>query len=176
MDENNRVRNLIKKYRVHFKLSQPDLVKLTDIRQSTYRGIEEGTSTVDFEKTNKIASIYGLKVWEFINPEQEIPDFEHLAAKTKKLIRSKDTNKNGVKYANLQLPKHIEVVLKSGNLPQEFTATDIWELLPPAIKEKISPIRITDSLKKGALRKKVEDTGRKRGHQKLYRLIESQPE
>ena len=175
-DENNRVRHLIKKYRVHFKLSQPDLVKLTDIRQSTYRGMEEGTSIVDLERINKIAKVYGLKLWEFINPEQEIPDFEYLAAKTKKLILAKGTNKNTVKYSNIQLPKNIEIVLNSGKLPKEFTPTDIWELLPPAIRDKIASIRVTDSLKKGSLSKKIEYTGKKRGHQKLYKLIKDKPE
>ena len=148
MDENKRIRTLIKTYRLSFELTLSDLVQLTHIKQSTYRGMEIGSSAIDFNKINKVAKVYGLPLWEFINPNQEIPEFANLDAKTKELILSKNANSNQRKQPNPQLSKHIEEVLHSGNLPREFTSSDIWALLPPKIKERIPSYRVTDSLKK----------------------------
>lgn len=45
-----------------------------------------------------------------------------------------------------------------------------WELLPDAIKKQIKSIRITDLFKKEELNEKVEETGEKRGREKVYKL------
>ncbi len=168
--ENQRFRNLIKKYRKHFKLSQEDVAEFMGIKQNAYSAIETGRGDIDLDKADNVASVYGLRHFQMLDPKQKTPRIDDLPARTKKRVLERKAEGKKLRNDELELPKHIVDVFKSGKLLEEFTSSDVWGLLPEDIKEQIKSIRITDLFKKGELKDKVEDTDRKRGREKLYRL------
>lgn len=169
-DENERYRKISKNYRKHFGLSQEDVAELMNIKQNAYSAMETGRGDIDLEKADKIAKVYGLRYFQMGDPKQRVPSIENLPSKTKK--RALERQAEGKKSRNdeLQLPIKVTDILNSGKLPQKFTSADVWELLPEEIKKKVKAIRITDLFNKGQLKNIVEETGEKRGREKLYRL------
>ncbi|MCL8537666.1 helix-turn-helix domain-containing protein [Chryseobacterium gallinarum] len=170
MTENQRFRNIIKKYRESFNLSQNDISMLIGITQSVYKAVENGRGTIDLDKADMIAKVYGLRYWELVHPSRKSIEVEKLPVKTKKLVLARKHVKRTPKNRELQLPEKINAIFSSGKLPREFTSSDIWSLLPTSVRDQVKTIRITDTLKKGSLRNLVEETGEKRSHEKLYRL------
>lgn len=168
--ENERFRNIIRKYREHFNLSQNDISKLIGITQGAYNAMESGRGTIDLDKADMIAKVFGFRYWEFVHPNRNSIGLEDLPVKTKKLVLSRTHVKRTPKNIDLQLPEKINVIFSSGNLPKEFTSSDIWNNLPSFVKNLVKTTRITDTLKRGSLRNLVEETGEKKGREKLYRL------
>ncbi|MCF3109569.1 helix-turn-helix domain-containing protein [Niabella sp. CC-SYL272] len=170
ISENQRFRNIIRKYREHFNLTQNDMAKLMGIKESAYRMMENGRGNIDMDKIQLIARVYGLKTWELINPAQRIPGQEQLPPQTRKLVVANKDIIRVPRDMGLQLPEKINSVLDSGKLPEEFTSSDIWSLLAENTRKKVKTTRITDLLTKGTLKAKVEETDSKRSREKLYRL------
>lgn len=164
--ENNRIRLLIKQYREHFKFSQNDIVKLTGLTQSAYSSLETGKGNIDFDKTNLVSNVYGLKVWEFINPKQKIPTLDSLPNATKK-IALKNKSKPKGNY-HLDLPEKIKIILGSGRLPTTFTVNDIKNLLAENIQSDINASRITTTIKRIQF-EELYEVG-KSGKSKLYSI------
>ncbi|MCT3733711.1 helix-turn-helix transcriptional regulator [Elizabethkingia anophelis] len=168
--ENQRIRSLLKQYRKYFKLSQNEIAKLSGLTQSAYSSIEIGKGNIDFDKVDSIAKIYGLRVWELIHPNQKIPKLSELPLKTRNLVILLEQKGGGIRNSNLNLPKRIKMVLDTNELPLEFTASDIWKLLPNEIREDIKTTRITDTISRDAFSQLINFTGKKRGREKIYRL------
>ncbi|WP_426476084.1 helix-turn-helix domain-containing protein [Chryseobacterium sp. CBSDS_008] len=168
--ENQRIRNIIKDYRHHFKLSRENIIALSGLNRSSYTSIELGTGNVDFDKVSAISEIYGLQIWEFINPKQKIPTLEELPLATKKLVINQKDKVIYTKRNNLNLPKKIKIILNSGELPVEFTASDIWKLLPGHIKKDIKTIRVTDIISRKSFSQIVYPIRKKRGRENLFKL------
>ncbi|QIY83000.1 helix-turn-helix transcriptional regulator [Chryseobacterium sp. NEB161] len=164
--ENSRIRLLIKRYREHFKFSQNDIVKLTGLTQSAYSSLETGKGNIDFDKTNLVSNVYGLKVWEFINPKQKVPTLDSLPNTTKK-IALKNKSKPKSNY-HLDLPEKIKIILRSGRLPTTFTVNDIKNLLKENIQSDINASRITTTIKRIQFEELCE-VG-KSGKSKLYSI------
>lgn len=168
--ENNRFRILIKQLREHYNLSQNDFAHLMGIKLLAFRALENGRGTIDLSKAASIAKVLGLHIWEILHPDLKFPELKKLPTKTRELAISRQGIKRTPKSMDLQLPEKIKKILSSGKLPREFTSNEVWKLLPTEVKNKIKASRITDSLNRGALNKAVENTGKKRSHEKVYRL------
>ncbi|AQX00492.1 helix-turn-helix domain-containing protein [Elizabethkingia anophelis] len=168
--ENQRIKDIIKIYREHFKLTRVNIAILSGLKKSAYTALEMGTGNIDFDKINAISKIYGLQIWEFINPKQKIPALEELPFETKKLALAQKDRTVYTKNSNLKLPEKIKIILNSGELPTEFTASDIWKLLPGDVRKNIKTTRITDTISRESFSKVIDFTGKKRGKEKIYKL------
>lgn|GEM_PF-1375398 len=169
-DENKRFRDIIKKYRTYFKLSQEDVAGLIGIKQSAYGAMEIGRGNIDFDKGDQIAKVYGLRHFELMIPKRRLPSIEELPPKTKKRVLERKAEGKKTRNDYLKLPTHVIEIVSSESAPKEFTSSEVWGLLAENIKHLIKPVRITDILKKGQLKDKIEETGEKRGREKVYRL------
>lgn len=163
----------LRKYLKHFGLIEADIARLIKSNTDTMNEILDGQKGIVLKTAEKISwVVFGIRYFEFGNPKFPIPKKNELPGKTQDAIAER--KKRGVpginRNTNLNLPLHVSNVLKSGRLNNEFTSSDVWELLPDDIKAQIKSIRITDLFKKGELKDKVEETGQKRERKKLYRL------
>lgn len=170
VSENQKFRKLIKRYRKHFKLSQGDVAEFMNIKQNTYSAMETGRADIDLDKADTIARVYGLRHFQMLDPKQKTPKIESLPPRTKKRVLERKAEGKKLRNDELELPKQVMEVFKSGKLAEKFTSSDIWGLLPNNIKSQIKSTRITDLFSKGELKDKIEYTGKKRGREKVYRL------
>ncbi|AZA47064.1 XRE family transcriptional regulator [Chryseobacterium carnipullorum] len=164
--ENQRIRDLIRKYREHYKCSRKEIALLTKLQEALYTSIESGTGNIDFDRTAIIAKIYGLSLLDFINPKQKIPQIELLPSATKKVVLKNKNKQIPISNINLNLPEKIRLILDSKQLPKQFTTKDIKSLLPQNLQEVIATSRIADTITRKGFEDLVE-VG-KIGRSKLY--------
>lgn len=169
-NENQKFRNLIKGYRKHYGLSQDDIAELIGIKQNAYSAMETGRGDIDLDKADRVAKVYGLRHFQMLDPKQKMPLIEDLPQRTRERVLERKIKGKKARNDELELPKRIITIFKSGKLREEFTSSNVWDLLPENIKGQIKSTRITDLFKKGDLKDKVEETGEKRGREKVYRL------
>lgn len=164
--ENQKIRNLIRKYREHYKCSRREIALLTKLKETLYTSIESGTGNIDFDRTAIIAKIYGLSLLDFINPKQEIPQIEFLPTATKKVVLKNKDKQIPISNIDLNLPEKIRLILDSNQLPKQFTTKDIKCLLPQNLQDVIATSRIADAITRKGFEDLVE-VG-KIGRSKLY--------
>ncbi len=166
--ENQKIRDLIRRYREYFKCSRREIAHLTKLKEPLYTSIESGTGNIDFDRTATIAKIYGLSLLDFINPKQKIPQIESLPSATKKLVLENKNKQIAITNIDLNLPEKIRLILDSKKLPKQFTTKDIKSLLPQNVQEVIATSRIADTI----IRKGFEDLVEvgKIGKSKLYEI------
>ncbi|VFA44116.1 helix-turn-helix domain-containing protein [Chryseobacterium indologenes] len=164
--ENQKIRDLIRKYREHYKCSRREIAHLTKLQETLYTSIENGTGNIDFDRTAIIAKIYGLSLLDFINPKQKIPQIEFLPTPTKKVVLKNKDKQIPISNIDLNLPEKIRSILDSKQLPKQFTTKDIKSLLPKNLQEVIATSRIADTITRKGFEDLVE-VG-KIGRSKLY--------
>lgn len=164
--ENQKIRDLIRKYREHYKCSRKEIAHLTKLQETLYTSIESGTGNIDFDRTAIIAKIYGLSLLDFINPKQKIPKIEFLPTATKKVVLKNKDKQISISNIDLKLPEKIRLIIDSKKLPKQFTTKDIKCLLPQNLQEVITTSRIADTITRKGFEDLVE-VG-KIGSSKLY--------
>lgn len=165
--------NQLMKYLKRFGLIEADIAKLIGSNSDAIEEILSGEKGIVLKTAEKIAWIvFGIRYFELGNPKLPLPKKADLPLATQHAIAER--KEKGIpeisRNTSLNLPLHVSKVLESGQLDLEFTSSDVWKLLPKNIKEQIKSIRITDLFKKGDLRGIVEETGGKRGREKLFKL------
>ncbi|KMQ70213.1 helix-turn-helix domain-containing protein [Chryseobacterium koreense] len=170
--ENNRIRAIIKQYREHYKLTQNEIAKLSGLTQSAYSAIEIAKGNIDFDKTNCIAQAYGIKLWDFINPSTTIPEIKNLPNATRAIALLNKDKIISIAKTDINLPQRIMTILNCNKLPEQFTSSDIWKMLPIEVRDSIKTTRVTDAISREAFRNIIAFTGQKRGKEKLYQKIE----
>ncbi len=166
--ENQKIRDLIRNYREHYKCSRKEIAHLTKLREALYTSIENGKGNIDFDRTAIIAKIYGLSLLDFINPKQKIPQIKFLPAATKKVALKNKNKQIPISKINLNLPEKIRLVLDSKQLSKQFTTMDIKSFLPQDLHQEIATSRIADTINRKGFEDLVE-VG-KIGRSKLYEL------
>ena len=151
------------KYLKHFGLIEADLAKLiSSTNTDDLKEIRGGKKGVVLKTAERIANIFGLRYFEFGNPTFALPKTEDLPKDTQNAIenRKKKGNPEIIRNNDLNLGVHVKKALKSGQLGDEFTSSQLLKLLPNNIRPLITSRRITDLFRKGELKDKVEDTGK----------------
>lgn len=169
----------LEKYINHFNLSEVDIANLIGVNSVNVHEIIKGTRDASLKTINKISGLFGLSYYEFGDPKFPLPKVNDLPQDTQIAIeqRKKKGNPEIIRNNDLNLGIHVRKVLESKKLLLEFASSDILQLLPDEVKNQITSRRITDLLRKGELKAKVEDTGKtikiegKRGPKEiLFRL------
>lgn len=172
-DINTEFGEQLRRYLIKFELAEADISRLTRLSSKSVSDILIGSKGIVLKTAEQISSIvFGIRYFELGNPQFPLPRLEDLPESTQIAIANRKEKgfADNARNIDLNLPKHVMIVLGSGRLELEFTSSDIWKLLPLDIQGQVKSIRITDLFKKGELKDKVEDTGEKRGREKLYRL------
>ena len=165
--------NQLGKYLKYFGLIEADIARLTKLSTYSVTEVLEGQKGIVLKTAEEISSVvFNIRYFELGNPQFPLPKKRDLPTATQDAIaeRKKKGTPKITRNTELNLPSHVNIVLKSGQLALEFTSSDILNLLPDNIKNQIKSTRITDLFKKGELKDKVEETGIKRGREKVYRL------
>ncbi|MGC1633715.1 MAG: helix-turn-helix transcriptional regulator [Gelidibacter sp.] len=164
--ENSRVRRIIREFREHYNFEQKHVIELSGLSQSKYQKLEAGVGNIDFDDAKTISSVYGLEVWQFINPNQVHPTISSLPIQTRELAKEL---KDKVLLSKFDIPAEIATILQTGKLNHEFTTSEIRTLLPQKIRDNIETSRITDVLAK-KLAPLVTKTNKKLGTNFIYVL------
>lgn len=172
----------LEKYLKSFGLIIPDIARLIKSSTESIDNALNGKKGVVLKTAERIANLFGLRYFEFGNPKFPLPKVNDLPQDTQIAIeqRKKKGNPEIIRNNDLNLGIHVRKVLESKKLASEFASSDILRLLPDEVKNQITSRRITDLLRKGELKAKVEDTGKtikiegKRGPKEiLFRLIDA---
>lgn len=163
----------IKEALAFYGLEEGDLGRLIGTNATDIRHIITLKRTLGLKRANKISSVFGMKYFEFGNPDIKFISKEQLPKKTFDAIamRIKKGPSDNVIDTELNLPLHTMVVLKGLKASSEFTAKRVYEQLPNEIKSKVEASRLTVLFKTGSLRKYVEYANKIENKRHVYKFI-----
>jgi len=153
---------ILKKYLMAFKLESIDIAYLVGTKKDVISGILKNEKGVVLYTLEQIAEIFGLRYFEFGNPNHTIPPFESLPEKTKQRIayRKKEGPAIDITYTSSQINDHIRDVLSTYKVDDEFLAEDISNSIFNQYGVKYSVTEIINRFKSSFLRF-IENTKRK---------------
>lgn len=149
----------IKACLIHYDMPEGDLGKLIRTGVTDIKNIFNFSRVVGFKKAEQIANVFGLRYFEFGNPDFDFLDFDKLPPETQQVILDRK-NKGYDEPKGLRLNTHIDRALSSGALKEEFTSEDVLMLFPDEIKIQTQANRITHLFKTGKFTSQVENTGK----------------
>lgn len=159
-----------------YGLEEGDLGKLIGTNATDIRNIVSLKKTLGIKRANKIASVFGMKYYQFGNPNVKLPAKDKLPKSTILAIEER-INKGPSTVEidkELNLPIHTIEVLSTLDILSEFTPKSIYEKLPEDIKSKVESNRITVLFKTGSLRNYVEYTNKKKGNSHVFKFISAE--
>lgn len=159
-----------------YGLEEGDLGKLIGTNATDIRKIISLDTTLGLKRANKIAAVFGMKYYQFGNPNIKLLVKDKLPKRTILAIdeRIKSGPSTGGIDTELNLPIHTIEVLSTLDLLSEFTPKSIHEKLPEDIKSKVESNRITVLFKTGSLRNFVEYANKKEGTSHIYKFISAE--
>ncbi len=159
-----------------YGLEEGDIGKLIGTNATDIRNIVNLEKTLGLKRANKIASVFGMKYYQFGNPKTKFLAKDRLPKRTISAIneRIKSGPSTGKIDTELNLPMHTMEVLSKFELLSEFTPKSIHEKLPEDIKSKVESNRITVLFKTGSLRNFVQYADKKDGTNHVYRFISAE--
>lgn len=159
--------NQIQKYLNHFNMSDTDLARLIGTSLSNIRKILFNNASLGLRRADEIANVFGLPYYLFGNPDYKIPSISKLPKSTRALLKDREINNQEPQYYEKNFAKELDRILDSNFLLKVKTAKELWEQLPIDIRERSSPSRVTDLLKKSSRKEKINIVG-KVGRSLLY--------
>lgn len=166
----------IKEALAYYGLEEGDLGKLIGTNATDIRYIITLKRTLGLKRANKISSVFGMKYYQFGNPNIKLLPKEKLPKKTFDAIADrieKGPSDNEID-TELNLPLHTMVVLKGLVVTSEFTAKSIHQQLPQEIKSKVEANRLTVLFKTGSLRKYVAYADKIESKSHVYKFISNE--
>lgn len=156
-----------------YGLEAGDLGKLTGVSATAINDITENKRSLGLKRADKIAQVFGLRYFELANSKLKFKAIRQLPVRTQKVIQERKEKgpSNHERNTDLDLPKNTLEVLSKLPATAEFTANEIYDLLPTEIKSLITPNRVTTLFKKGSLKKYVVYADRKLKHRHMYKFI-----
>lgn len=165
--------NRIKDALEFYGLEEGDLGKQIGTNASDIKKVIHLERTVGFKRANRISSVFGMKYFEFGNPDVEFLPKERLPRRTIDAINERlEKGPTSIEInTDLDLPLQTMRILNNYDATSEFTPNDIYNQLPAAVKSQIEANRITVLFKTGSLKKYVKFTNRKDGTRHIYTFI-----
>ncbi|MEC3881616.1 hypothetical protein [Parapedobacter sp. 10938] len=148
-------------YMDYYGLYGVDIKKLLKATTDIVKDLKNGKNGPTITKAESISQIFGLRYYQFVDPEVSPLPKEELPAAT--ITAIDDRNENGPpesrgSYNSLNLKHFIINALVDFKDRKEFLPSDVYEVLPEELKSKLkSPIRVT-GLFSNELKKNVEKT------------------
>lgn len=174
---------ILRKYMKKFGLNPIDIAFLSKVNKKTIDAVLAGTGGIELDSVDEISLIFGLRYFEFGNPDFAMPSFDSLPEATKVRIafRKKEGPHEDTTYNTVLLNEKIVVVLAEYKNGDEFLAEHIVAKLLETFKEKMSTSEVTTRLS-NSLIKYVAQTDKKheskmgKGRKPFYyRLIKKIP-
>lgn len=143
---------ILRKYIKKFGLDPIDIAFLSKVNKKTIDAVLAGTGGIELNSVDEISLIFGLRYFEFGNPDFEMPSFDSLPEATKARIafREKEGPHQDTTYNTVLLNEKIMVVLAEYKKGDEFLAEHIAKGLLETFKESFSTSevgkRLTESM------------------------------
>ncbi|ERJ58813.1 hypothetical protein [Sphingobacterium paucimobilis] len=149
-------------YMDFYGLYELDIKKLLHATTNIVENIKEGKNGPTITKAESISQIFGIRYYQFVNPDFFPLDKAQLPQATITAINERTESgppESKGKYNKLELNKAVLDALKKFKRKKEFLAKDVFDALSDDLKEKlISPTRVT-GLFSNELKRNVEKTG-----------------
>lgn len=170
---------ILRKYMKTFSLETIDIAYLANSNKRTISSVLDNLGSLQLETAEAIAKSFGLRYYEFGNPNHPIPSFNSLPEKTKQrtTYRKKEGPAKEITYTSSDINSCISEVLSTYKVDDEFLAEEIAN----SIREKyrltysVSEIinRFNNSFKNSIVKTNRKDVRREgRGPKPVYyRLV-----
>jgi hypothetical protein len=118
---------ILARYLKTFELASIDIAYLVKTKKEVIDGVLKNEKGFVLYTLEQIAKIFGLRYFEFGNPNHPIPSFESLPEKTKKRIeyRKKEGPAIETTYTSRDINNQISDVLLTFKMGDEFLAEEI---------------------------------------------------
>ena len=152
----------LKNYMKRFGLQNVDVAYLAKTNREVVSGILKGEKGAVLKTLEAISNIFGLRYFEFGNPNNSIPSFDSLPEKTKQRIayRKAEGDPKAVTYTPSDINHQISKVIKNYKIGDEFLAEDVANSILEEDGETYSVSQIIDRFKK-SFKGEIEKTERK---------------
>ncbi|SOD15132.1 hypothetical protein [Pedobacter xixiisoli] len=170
---------ILGRYMKKFSLEAIDIAYLANSVKKTISSVLDDTGSLKLETVEAVAKSFGLRYFEFGNPNYPMPSFESLPEKTKQRIayRKKEGPAIETTYTTSEINDQIKKVLASYQIGDEFLANDISIRIYEKYGVKYTVTEIVNRFR-NSLQEYIENTKRKvlerqgRGPKPVfYRLI-----
>lgn len=166
-----------------FGLESLDIAFLSGVNKKTIDAVLNRTGGIELKSLESISCIFGLRYFQFGNPDFDISQFDSLPEETKVRIafRKADGQHINTDYDHPLLNEKIKIILTNYNIGDEFLSEDIVREMLKVFKEKVSTSKVTkrlvNSLSEYALQtKKTYKVKGKKGRKPMYyKLIKEIP-
>jgi len=172
--------DILTKYMKKFGLEPIDIAYLAKSAKKNIIAVLNQTGSLEIETLEAISQIFGLRYYQFGDPNFSLPKFESLPDRTKeRIIHRKEVGQPIPKtYSSLELKEKITNVLSDYHVGSIFLPSELGNKINTKFDLGLSDFKqITDRLKKD-LHGIVEKTGKKnkvkgkRGRpEEYYRLV-----
>lgn len=137
------------KYMGEFGLEPVDIAYLSRVNRKTIDALLAETGGIELESVDEISLIFGLRYFQFGNPNHPMPSFDSLPEATKARItfREKAGPHEVTTYNTVLLNEKITVVLAEYKKGDEFLAEHIVNDLANSFKENFSTSEVGKRLK-----------------------------
>lgn len=160
----------VKKHLKMFGLIEADLAYLIKSNSNDIDDIIHGSKTVGLKKAERIANIFGMRYYEFGNPNHSLPAISELPSRTQEAITSRKRKGITERDYDKRVSENLDKIIRDTDvLHYPIKAEDIRLKLPEEIKNTISASRISDLLTKGGRNEIIVVVG-KEGNANLYQL------
>ncbi|WP_443944276.1 hypothetical protein ACJVDH_15305 [Pedobacter sp. AW1-32] len=152
----------LKRYMKRFGLHNVDIAHLAKTNSKVISGILKGQKGAVLKTLEGISNIFGLRYFEFGNPDYPIPSSETIPENTKQRIiyRKKAGTPEEITYTQSDINERIRQVLANYHIRSEFLGQEIANSILEKYGESYSVSEIIDRLKK-TFKGNIEKTNRK---------------
>lgn len=158
------------KYLNKFGLIEADLAYLIKSNSNDIDDIITGSKSVGLKKAERIANVFGVKYYEFGNPNHDLPTISDLPNKTQEAIASRKTKGVSERNYEKKISENLDKIINETDLLHyPVKAENIRLKLPEEIRDTVNASRISDLLTKGG-RKEIITVVGKEGNANLYQL------
>ena len=163
--------NQLKAYRTVAGISQGDLASALMKQQPYIVSIEKGDTGVGIAKMVEISSYFGVKYYQFADPNFPIPKKEELRTNIRDYLTLNNIDPSYLD--NDESPgysKNMDIYLSTNMLSEAKTSYEIAQDYKIMFQEEIKPSKVSDILSKGGRKKLVDIFKPKVGRGNLYQL------
>lgn len=153
---------VLRRYMKKFSLEPIDIAYLANSIKKNIASLLGGNGSLQIETAEAIAQAFGLRYFQFGNPDTPIPSLKHLPEKTKQRIayRKKEGPAVETTYSPSDINHQIDDALSTYKQGEEFLVQDIAKTILKEHKEVYSVSQIADRISK-SFKERVEKTERK---------------
>ena len=136
----------LKAYRKEAAVSQENLAKAIGVHQPYIADIESGTISIGIDKQEQIAAYFGVRYYEFADPNYPIPDKTELREHIEEYVKSTNTEPGYLKDESNRYSRYLDELLGTAFLQEAKTAKEISDEIATRFNVSIQPTRVSDIL------------------------------